>query len=490
MSAVGSILTNSGALTALQSIAQTSQTTNQLQNELASGLSINSAADNPAGYITAQGFTSQINGLTQATSNANQGVSLLQTAQSAIGQQISIVQQLNSIAVQSANGTESTSEQNSLQTLVKQLTTQVSTISSQTQFNNVNLLDGSFNTMFQVGAEAGQTITVGIGNTSASAIGMYSENSSNGQPASSGAGATYIAPTTDKATALSINGTSLTGVTATSSAAAIAKAINALNNGVTAVASATNSYAYAVSDTSATGSSFVLKSSASGANGVGVSVSVSAGESVKDLASAINSMTKNGAGTGANGSGKGITASSANGKLVITQGSGRNITIAAPASPGVMTTSITANGTAIKAGDIQQANIQMMSSASFTASGMGGQGTVAKPTPVGATQTTLSDIDVSTQEGAETAMNVIKYALQSLSTQDGNLGAVQQRMTATINNLNSTTTNATTALGVVQDANIPAVANQLTQAQIQAQSGVAALKSSTQLQQTYLSLLP
>ena len=87
-------------------------------------------------------------------------------------------------------------------------------------------------------------------------------------------------------------------------------------------------------------------------------------------------------------------------------------------------------------------------------------------------------------------MNVIKYALQSLSTTDGNLGAVQQRMTATINNLNSTTTNATTALGVVQDANIPAVANQLTQAQILAQSGVAALKSSTELQQTYLSLLP
>ncbi|MDE2391397.1 MAG: flagellin, partial [Rhodospirillales bacterium] len=110
MSAVGSILTNSGALSALNSIAATSQTNNTLQSELASGLAINSPADNPAGYITAQGFTSQLNGLTQATSNANQAVSLLQTAQSAIGQQISVVQQLNSIAVQAANGTQTPAE--------------------------------------------------------------------------------------------------------------------------------------------------------------------------------------------------------------------------------------------------------------------------------------------------------------------------------------------------------------------------------------------
>src|ERR1700756_3656099 len=98
MSAVGSILTNQGALDALQSISSTSAENNTLENEMSTGLAISPPANNPAGYITAQGFPSQLNGLTQATSNANQAVSLLQTAQGAMQQQIGVVQQLNSIA--------------------------------------------------------------------------------------------------------------------------------------------------------------------------------------------------------------------------------------------------------------------------------------------------------------------------------------------------------------------------------------------------------
>src|SRR5271163_2103812 len=173
MSAVGSIMTNTGALQALNSISNTSNLNNTLEGEMSSGLSINSPADNPAGYITAQGFTSQLNGLTQAISNANQGVSLLQTAQGAITQQIGVVQQLNSIAVQAANGTQTSAESQSLQNLVNQLTGQVSTIATQTQFNNISLLNGTFSgVQFQVGANEGQTQTLSINNTAADAIGM------------------------------------------------------------------------------------------------------------------------------------------------------------------------------------------------------------------------------------------------------------------------------------------------------------------------------
>ncbi|OYV34776.1 MAG: flagellin, partial [Rhodospirillales bacterium 20-64-7] len=173
MSAVGSILTNVGALQALNSIATTSNTNNTLESQLSSGLAINSPADNPAGYITAQGFTSQLNGLTQAISNANTGVSLLQTAQGAITQQIGVVQQLNSIAVQAANGTQTSAEAQSLQNVVTQLTSQVNTIANQTQFNNISLLNGTFSgVQFQVGANEGQTQTLSIGNLAASAIGL------------------------------------------------------------------------------------------------------------------------------------------------------------------------------------------------------------------------------------------------------------------------------------------------------------------------------
>lgn len=132
-----------------------------------------------------------------------------------------------------------------------------------------------------------------------------------------------------------------------------------------------------------------------------------------------------------------------------------------------------------------QGQVQFQSSAAFSLSGGGDIGLNSA-----STLTSLSDINVTTTAGANTAINVVKFALQGLNNQGGELGAVQQRLSASINNLNTSSQNVTSALGVVQDANIPQVSNQLTQAQIQAQAGVAALKSSTTLQQSYLSLLP
>ena len=102
----------------------------------------------------------------------------------------------------------------------------------------------------------------------------------------------------------------------------------------------------------------------------------------------------------------------------------------------------------------------------------------------------LSSINVTTVGGANSAINVIKYAIEGLNNLDGSLGATQQRLSATLENLTTTNTNLQNGLGVVQDANIPQVSEQLTETQIQAQAGVAALKSSTTLQQAYLSLLP
>ena len=127
----------------------------------------------------------------------------------------------------------------------------------------------------------------------------------------------------------------------------------------------------------------------------------------------------------------------------------------------------------------------MQSSAAFSVKGGSAVGQSTS-----STLDSLADINVSTTSGANQAINVVKYALANLNNQGGQLGAVQQALTANINNLNSTSQNLTSALGVVQDANIPAVATSMTEAEIQAQSGVAALKSSTTLQQSYLSLLP
>jgi flagellin len=491
MSAVGSILTNTGALEALNSISNTTSSTNMLENELSSGLSINSPADNPAGYITAQGFTSQIDGLNQAVSNANEGVSLLQTAQGAITQQVGVVQQLNSIAVQAANGTQTPAEAQSLQSVVNQLTGQVSTIASQTQFNNINLLDGTFKgVQFQVGANEGQTMELSIGNTEASNIGMNASTiAAGGIYTGSSAAVTTGAPAvgTGAFTAGNIQVTGPTGgskalaVTKSESAQSLAAAVNGVSGSTGVQAQATTTATIALANkTAGSGFSFTLQASTGSASGaIGPAISINAASGAQ-LVSQINGHTST----------SGITASlNSAGALVLTQAQGANIDIS-----GVTAGELTTNGgpaptgigvNNVAAGATLQGQVQFQSSGAFT---------VGNSTNVGlngaSTLNSLSNINVSTTAGANSAINVVKYALAALNNQGGALGAVQQSLTANINNLNTTNQNLTSALGVVQDANIPAVSNQLTEAEIQAQSGVAALKSSTQLQQSYLSLLP
>ncbi|MDE8345198.1 MAG: flagellin [Acidocella sp.] len=505
MSAVGSIVTNTGALEALNAISNTASANNSLESQLSSGLSINSPADNPAGYITAQGFTSQLNGLTQAISNANQGVSLLQTAQGAITQQIGVVQQLNSIAVQAANGTQTPAESQSLQSLVSQLTGQVNTIATQTQFNNISLLNGAFSgVQFQVGANEGQTQTLTIANLQSSAIGLNRSSASAAIYKNFGSGGGVV--TTGTATALPTTGaftvstattplsiTGASGKTATvavgsttESAATLATAINNVAGTTGVQAQATTTATFALSNTTAgSGFAFTIQADKGGGAGtIGAAQSIVA-SSAAQVVSQVNGSSST----------SGITASlNTAGDLVLTQASGDNIDITAVkagvytpvggTTAGVPAGTITGNATTPTSALIQ-GQVQFQSSGAFS---------VKNGSEIGlktaSTLTALSSINVSTTAGANTAINVVKYALAALNNQGGQLGAVQQALGANINNLNTTSQNLTSALGVVQDANIPSVANKLTEAQIQAQSGVAALKSSTQLQQSYLSLLP
>ncbi|HVE22007.1 MAG TPA: flagellin [Acidocella sp.] len=503
MSAVGSILTNQGALDALQSINTTSSLNNTLENELSTGLAITSPASNPAGFITAQGFTSQLNGLTQAVSNANQGVSLLQTAQGALQQQIGIVQQLNSISVQAANGTETSQEATSLQNVVSQLTGQVNAISSQTQFNNVSLLNGTFNNVqFQVGANEGQTVSLSIGNTSASSLGAFqtaavaskqnaAETASAAAKGSGGAASAFR---------ITVGGNSLGSVTPTStleSAAGLAAQVNSLDGAKGVTASASNVVNLG-KFTAGTGQvTLTLAASGSGKTiGTGVQAT---GSSLTSLIANINKGTSE----------TGISAAqNSSGSLILTQGNANNIQVSGFSTSGTATVASVAGATGTgSTGQVitVQGSVQLAGGSQISVTNS--TGTAAPAALVGATSTffSLADVNVSTvngtpsgttgvdlntQGGANQAISVVNFALQSLNNTGGQLGAVQQGLAANINNLDTTSENVTTALGVVQDANLPQVANQLTQAQIQAQAGVAALKSSTTLQQSFLSLLP
>jgi len=498
MSAVGSILTNTGALAALKSISDIATANNNLETQLASGLSINSPADDPAGYIAAQGFTSQLNGITQAISNANQGVNLLQTAQGGIAQQINVTQQLNAIAVQAANGTLTAQEAQSLQAVVSQLVGESSAISSNTQFNNINLLDGSFsNVQLQVGANEGQTFNLSIGSTNPAASGLAASSTSAGGLFNSflyGSAADGVIQTGPALYGSytpgpigwtgSSGGSGGTVVAQSESAAAIAASVNASTaaTGISAQAQTQMTFKLTAGDgtvPSNTGFAFTLGSG-------GATQTVNA-NSAADLVAQINggSVTT------------GITASQNRaGQLVLSQASGANIQMTAITAGtyvtagliGITTGAYPPGSGAVPAafsnGDIQ-GQVQFQSASGFQLSNANNIG--LNP---GATLYSLANIDVSTVTGANAALNIVKFALQSLGSENSQLGAAQQGLTANINNLNSTSQNVTSALGVVRDANIPAISHNLTQAQIQAQAGVAALKNSTALQQSFLSLLP
>jgi flagellin len=152
------------------------QTTNSLAasiGHLSSGLRINSAADDPAGLAISMQLTSQINGLTQAAQNAQSGISLAQTADGALTEVSSILQRMNTLAVQASNGTNTPTDVQALQSEMNQLTTEMNQITNTTAFNGINLLGGGFqNQSFFVGANAGSTLSLSLRPMDAASLGL------------------------------------------------------------------------------------------------------------------------------------------------------------------------------------------------------------------------------------------------------------------------------------------------------------------------------
>ncbi len=159
------INTNVAALNAYNNLAANQSSQANAFEQLSSGLRINKAADDAAGLSIANGLTSQINGLTQAVSNAQDGINVAQIADGALGTTQQILQRMRTLVVQAGNaGTQDQSSLTAIQSEVKALNTQLDNISKQTKFGATNLLDGSYNSVFQVGANGGDTISLNLTN--------------------------------------------------------------------------------------------------------------------------------------------------------------------------------------------------------------------------------------------------------------------------------------------------------------------------------------
>ena len=170
------INTNIASLNAQRNLNSSQAATNQALERLSSGLRINSAKDDAAGLAISTRFQSQINGLNVAIRNVGDGVSLSQTAEGALGAMTDSLQRIRELALQSANGTNSDADRQALNSETQQLIAEITRAGSQTNFNGLNLLDGSFSSVFQVGANSGETISVSIAKLTADTLGVSSKS--------------------------------------------------------------------------------------------------------------------------------------------------------------------------------------------------------------------------------------------------------------------------------------------------------------------------
>ena len=268
-----SINTNIASINAQRNLETNSSSLQTSLQRLSSGLRINSAKDDAAGLSISDRMSAQIRGLNQAARNANDAISLAQTAEGAISSMSDNLQRLRELSVQSANSTNSASDRASIQAEVSQLIEEIDRVASITDFNGIKLLDGTFkNQSFQVGANSGQTIDITVANVRAASLG-------------SGDAASLSA--SGNATALSagdlvLNGISVSGSLASSdnasaysnSSSGIAKAA-----AINLVSAQTGISAKADATTAVTSATMVATTAATGAviiNGVTIAVSTSA----------------------------------------------------------------------------------------------------------------------------------------------------------------------------------------------------------------------
>jgi flagellin len=463
------INTNVASLNAQRNLDTSQASLATALQRLSSGLRINSARDDAAGLAISERFTAQIRGLNVAARNANDGISLAQTAEGALVSVSNSLQRIRELAVQSANATNSASDRAALQNEVAQLVAEVDRVATQTEFNGLRLLDGTFTAQqFQVGANANQTISIAsLASVRASALGAsFSATVTSGQ----------ITANPIAAGDLSINGVSIQAPVAGSapgqianSAFAVAQAINASQSTVVATANATTragAAPAAAGDIAA--NSFQINGVNVGAIASGGTV---AGQAV-NVAAAINAIS---AATGVSatvGAGNEVNLAAADGRAVIVSGTVTNTGLTAGTTHGTVT-------------------LTTSSTAGITIAGTapGDAGFTAGTTASSQTGTALNNVNISTLAGANTAIATIDAALTAVNSERATLGAIQNRFSSTVANLQTATENLSASRSRIQDADFAAETAALTRAQILQQAGVAILAQANALPNNVLALL-
>ena len=425
------INTNVSSLNAQINLNQSSQSLRINQERLSSGLRINSAKDDAAGLAISDRMTAQIRGLNQAARNANDGISLAQTAEGALQESTNILQRMRELAVQSANDTNSADDRASLQAEVDQLISEIDRIANTTSFNNKNILDGTLSdAIFHVGANANQTISVSIDDARANTLG------SNATITTTGVTSTGTSTGLSALTNFEINGVTISpvddGVSVQDGGSSALSLANAINDkaALSGVSAKTNSTEVNIGTISAdsngiTGDNFEI-------NDVQIEVSsISANDSNGNLRDAINAVS--------NQTGVKAELNESN-ELILTAEDGRNIRLQTDdtndtALFSVFTLDPSTNGTTAGGAvdNIFTGNVTFDSDSSFVISNAGFTNTTDGQTLTNGTYNvdttnSIANTDISTQSGSNTAITNIDRAIATIDSIRVDLGGVRNRL--------------------------------------------------------------
>lgn len=471
---------NIAALNTYRQLSSNTGATSKSLEKLSSGLRINRAGDDAAGLAISEKMRGQIKGLDQASRNANDGISLIQTAEGALNETHSILQRMRELAVQSANDTNTNTDRAEMQKEFDQLVEEIDRIGNQTEFNTKKLLNGGAgiqgNTNNANVAIAGGSSSVKIGTVQLDNV-----------KAATTGNVVFTAQDTDNAFAtnngtFSINGVSIS-ITNTDTATTFLDKVNAVSASSGVVASGT--LASLTFTTTGTGSA--AKLDISGIN----NVLVTAG------GANTTSSNINGAGAVVNATG-GVSATGVDATAAINAGG----------STGNDPTSVTSSGNVltVHGGDYEGLEIRVNSALTVAANGVNVNITAnnALTMHIGANQGQtmnigvndmrssalfINNLDISTQSGAESAMNSLDDALKAVSGERSKLGAYQNRLEHTINNLGTSSENLSAAESRIRDVDMAKEMMEFTKNNILSQAAQAMLAQANQQPQSVLQLL-
>jgi flagellin len=489
------INTNVSSLTAQRNLSMSQSSLATSMQRLSSGLRINSAKDDAAGMAISDRMTSQIRGLNQAARNANDGISLAQTAEGAMGAAGDILQRVRELAVQSANASNSAGDRQALQQEVGQLVAELDRIAQNTEFNGQKVLDGTFGTaQFQVGANANQTIVAATANLRTSVYGNNQNAATNGAGVAAQATQATAAATTNGVTAgtLSVSGYIGTGsiaIAVSATAKATADQINAVSASTGVTASARTEVR--LGGTFATGA-YSLSLLGDNATAVTASFTITSASGTDRLSAAVAAINDQSAKTGIT-----ATLDTAGSSVILTNSTGNNIVVgktlgqAAAVTVGKYDASSTLVGAAVSLASAATAEfvnsggyIVLDSQKSFATDVT----TSNQFTDAGSTLQTVANLDVTTFTNATNALKTVDSALAFISSERAKLGALQSRFETATASLHVTSENLAASRSRIQDADFAAETANLSRAQILQQAGTAMVAQANQVPQTVTSV--